>query len=111
MSENELQMLLNRLESETALSTAEALAVAKAVLSIAQRESVACALADGLAAQLYGYAWQAKAVDFIGERGLRLQVARYLTFGGESYRLLRLSAQGAANQARSQSVLALSLNS
>jgi hypothetical protein len=87
MSENELQMLMNRLGSETALSTAEALAVAEAVLAIAQRESVACAIAGGLAVQLYGYARQTKDVDFIGERGLPLHVARYLTFGGESYDL------------------------
>ena len=40
MSESELKMLLQRLEGESALSTTEALAVAEAVLAIAQRESI-----------------------------------------------------------------------
>ncbi len=87
MSESELKMLLQRLEGESALSTTEALAVAEAVLAIAQRESIACAIAGGLAVQLYGYARQTKDVDFISEKGLPLAVERYLTFGGESYTL------------------------
>lgn len=87
MSEEELQMLVERNLSAKTVSTATGLEVAEKIKLIADRENVEFAIAGGLAMHLYGFERATKDVDFLANKRLPVTVVRYLSFGGERYEI------------------------
>ena len=87
MSREELEKLIEKNLAAQTVSTETGLRVAQKIKEIADRENIEFAIAGGLAMHLYGFERATKDVDFVAERGLPLKIVRYLSFGGERYKV------------------------
>ena len=85
MSQEELVKKYNRALESNEVSTREGLKAAALIAKQAKEEGIDCALAGGIAMQVYGYQRATKDVDLLASSLLKRTSNRKLSFGGESY--------------------------
>ncbi len=76
---------VNSSSIRSSIPTEVGVKAAEAAAKIAEENSIACALAGGIAMHIYGFTRATTDVDLLASEKLPLESKRKLTFGGESY--------------------------
>ncbi len=86
MNELVKQILSKGVPEQPSITTEDGLAAAEIITKLARLQGIDCALAGGVAVQLYGFTRATVDVDMIAAAALdALQAERQLSFGGSSY--------------------------